>query len=623
MMDGRLLDYYSRELSYLRELGAEFAAEYPKIAGRLGMRDTEVVDPYVERLLEGFSFLAARIHLKMDAEFPRFSQRLLELVYPGYLSPLPAMAIVQIPPDLDVGNLASGYNLPAGTALRANVTAGEQTPCEFRTAHEVTLWPVRIAAVRMEPAPEDLPSALLDPQRTVRSVLRIRLETDGAARFADLPLERLSFFLGGQTQQAQHLLRLLLGEHVVAAAVRDPASKTPLYKSLPADAIRHEGLDAGQALLPDDMRAFSGHRILHEYFAYPSRLLFFSIGGLRDTLRTTGTACELLVLFDERAEELYRSVDARSLALYCTPAANLFPKRTDRMPVSRRQHEYHIVVDRSRPLDYEVYRVNRVTGHGGPDGREQTFLPFYSPHAHQRNSAGCYFSTRREPRLSSARQRGHHRSDYAGSEVFVSLVDQHEAPFSGELRHISVDALCTNRDLAILMPLGAKADFTLTVSAPAGTIKVLKGPSVPRASIAENEITWRLISHLGLNYLTLTDLDGTQGAAALRELLGLYADIADPALTKQIQGIRSVRVEPVCRALPHAGPIMYGRGVCITVLIEEAVFEPYDMHLFGAVLDQFLARHVSLNSFSELVIETLQRGEIGRWKPRIGCRPTA
>jgi type VI secretion system protein ImpG len=622
MMDGRLLDYYSRELSYLRELGAEFAAEYPKIAGRLGMRDTEVVDPYVERLLEGFSFLAARIHLKMDAEFPRFSQRLLELVYPGYLSPLPAMAIVQIPPDLDVGNLASGYALPAGTALRANVTAGEQTPCEFRTSHEVTLWPIRIASIRMEPAPEDLPAAF-DPRRTVRSVLRIRLETDGAVRFRDLPLERLSFFLGGQPQQAQHLLRLLLGQSVVAAVVRDPESKVPSYRPLPADAIRHEGFASGQALLPDDLRSFSGHRILHEYFAYPSRLLFFSIGGLRDALRQTGTACELLVLFDERADDLYRSVDARSLALYCTPAANLFPKRTDRMPVSRRQHEYHIVADRSRPLDYEIYRVNRVLGHGGADGREQEFLPFYSTHSRARGNTGCYFSTRREPRLASARQRGHQRSEYAGSELFVTLVDQQEAPYSGELRHVSVEALCTNRDLAILMPLGARSDFTLTVSAPAGAIKVLKGPTVPRASIAENEITWRLISHLGLNYLTLTDLDGAQGASALRELLGLYADLADPALVKQIQGIHSVRVEPVYRALPHPGPIMHGRGVCITVLIEEAVCDPYGMHLFGTVLDQFFARHVSLNSFSELVIETLQKGEIGRWKPRIGCRPTA
>ena len=91
-MDPRMLDHYNRELAYFREQGAEFATQFPKVAARLGMRDFEVADPYVERLLEGVAFMSARIQLKMDAEFPRFSQRLLDLIYPGYLAPTPAMA---------------------------------------------------------------------------------------------------------------------------------------------------------------------------------------------------------------------------------------------------------------------------------------------------------------------------------------------------------------------------------------------------------------------------------------------------------------------------------------------------------------------------------------------------
>ncbi|MGV2863947.1 type VI secretion system baseplate subunit TssF, partial [Achromobacter sp. AGC39] len=114
-MDARLLDYYNRELVYLRELGAEFAQAHPKVAGRLGMNATEVADPYVERLLEGFSFLTARIQMKMDAEFPRFSQRLLEVVYPNYLAPTPSMAIVQFAPSMNEGTLAGGFELPRGT----------------------------------------------------------------------------------------------------------------------------------------------------------------------------------------------------------------------------------------------------------------------------------------------------------------------------------------------------------------------------------------------------------------------------------------------------------------------------------------------------------------------------
>src|ERR687883_717551 len=105
-MDPRLLNYYNRELQHLREMGAEFAREFPKIAGRLGLEAFECADPYVERLLEGFAFLAARVQLKIDAEFPRFTQHLLELVYPHYLAPTPSMAVVQLKPDLTEGNLA-------------------------------------------------------------------------------------------------------------------------------------------------------------------------------------------------------------------------------------------------------------------------------------------------------------------------------------------------------------------------------------------------------------------------------------------------------------------------------------------------------------------------------------
>lgn len=144
-MDERFLDYYNRELTYLRQLGAEFAQQFPKIAGRLGMHGVDVADPYVERLLEGFCFLTARVQMKMDAEFPRFSQRLLDVVYPNALAPMPAMAIVQMTPDQNEGSLVRGFAVPAGTALQAKVASGEVTPCEFRTAHDLVLWPLAIS----------------------------------------------------------------------------------------------------------------------------------------------------------------------------------------------------------------------------------------------------------------------------------------------------------------------------------------------------------------------------------------------------------------------------------------------------------------------------------------------
>jgi type VI secretion system protein ImpG len=623
-MDARLLNYYNRELIYLRELGAEFAKAFPKTAGRLGMHGAEVNDPYVERLLEGFSFLTARIQLKMDAEFPRFSQRLLDVVYPNYLAPLPSMTIVAMQPNLGEGSLQAGYTLAAGTPLRAHLAPGEQTACEFRTAHAVTLWPLRLAEVRMSGEPGDLPLSRLRPGTTVRGALRLQLEVCGAASLRDLPLDQLTFFLSDAEGQALQLLELVLAHSVgvMCHSVSDPHRHGVL---LDADAIRHEGFDAQQALLPHSMRSFHGHRLLHEYFAFPARFLFFSIGHLRRTLQAIeGNTLALTILLDQTAPELERSVDTRSLALFCTPAVNLFPKRADRVAVSMQHYEHHVVVDRTRPLDYEVHSIEKVTGHEQAGGRLCEFQPFYGLSPDDPSSHGRYFSLRREPRfVGAARGRGGLPQGCSGSEVFLSLVDQHEAPFSDDLRHLSVEALCTNRDLAPLIPLGGNSDFSLRISAPVTAIKVLRGPTPPRPALAENALTWRLISQLSLDYLTLTDLDGSQGAQALRDLLELYAGAASADVLPQIQGVRSVQVGAVYNQLPQPGPLMFGRGVCVSLLLDELAFAGSSTYLFGAVMEQFFARHVSLNSFSELAVATLQRGTIKRWPPRIGCRPIA
>ena len=160
-MDPRLLDYYNRELAYLRELGAEFSRQHPKIAGRLGMSGIEVADPYVERLLEGFAFLSGRIHLKMDAEFPRFSQRLLELVYPHYLRPTPAIGVARLAPSLTEGGVTAAFQIPRHTLLRAPIAPGQVTACEFRTCHDVVLLPLDLAEAGIEGPAAPLPMASL------------------------------------------------------------------------------------------------------------------------------------------------------------------------------------------------------------------------------------------------------------------------------------------------------------------------------------------------------------------------------------------------------------------------------------------------------------------------------
>src|SRR5690606_2377092 len=235
LMDARLLDYYNRELVYMREMGAEFAQMYPKVAGRLGMHGTEVADPYVERLLEGFSFLTARIHLKMDAEFPRFSQRLLEVVYPNYLAPTPAMAVVQFSPSMNEGTLARGFDLPRGTLLRGRLPRGEQTPCEFMTGPAGRQWPLPVHAGEINGTPPDLPLTRLGfggRNGRVLSALPIRIEVCGGVRLEDMDLDQLVFHLAGQDLQMQRLLEVIMG-HTVAVLGHDTARPVSWINKLP------------------------------------------------------------------------------------------------------------------------------------------------------------------------------------------------------------------------------------------------------------------------------------------------------------------------------------------------------------------------------------------------------
>lgn len=340
-MDSKLLDYYNRELAYLREMGAEFAEQYPKVAGRLGMRGIDVADPYIERLMEGFAFLTSRVQLKMDAEFPRFSQRLLEIIYPNYLSPTPSMAIAELQPDSSKGDISNGFVVPRGTMMDSQTLKKSGITCSYTTAHDVTLQPVRIAGVELGGIPADIPLASLGLQHSgCVSALRIRLECYESVTLNNLQLDQLMFYLAGPDMQAQQLLELLM-QHSVGLVCQTVEAQ-PQRRALALDGLRQEGFAADQALLPNDLRNFEGYRLLQEYFAFPARFQFFSVNGLRPLLQSVREGkqglrqFEIVVLLDRHDAALERVVDAAHLALHCTPVINLFPKVAERIAINEK-----------------------------------------------------------------------------------------------------------------------------------------------------------------------------------------------------------------------------------------------------------------------------------------------
>ena len=620
-MDPRMLGTYNRELQHLREMGGEFAREFPKIAGRLGLESLECSDPYVERLIESFAFLAARVQLKIDDEFPRFSQHLLQMVYPHILAPTPSMAVLELQPNLSEGALADGLRVGRGAVLRSLAGRRAETACEYRTAHEVTLWPLELVGAEYTSFLADLGSLRLPGKG--KAALRLRLRAAAGLTMDHLALERLPLFLRGSDEIAMRLYELLMA-HTVALVARPGGPGQPECQVMVDASVSPLGFEDEQALLPYGPRCFQGYRLLQEYFAFPSRYMFVELGGLQQSVRRCADReLEIIVIFDTPDPRLENAVGSAQFALFCTPAVNLFPRRADRIHLGASASEYHVVPDRTRPMDFEVHTVTEVIGYGNGSDDKQEFLPFYATSDQTSASSAAYYTVSRQPRLLSTKQRAQGaRSSYVGSEVFLALVDPDEAPFRSQLKQLAVAVTCSNRDLPLHLPLGQGAsDFSLETGAPVAAVRCVAGPTAPRPSYAHGDPTWRLISHLSLNHLSLTDAADGGGASALRELLALYGDCGDAVIRRQIEGVRSVTSWPVTRRLPLPGPAAFGRGIQVTLCCDEGAFEGAGVFLLGAVLERFFSKHVSLNSFTETALETVQRGEIARWPARIGRRP--
>jgi type VI secretion system protein ImpG len=409
------------------------------------------------------------------------------------------------------------------------------------------------------------------------------------------------------------------------AVVVQPATRpVKRQKVLDASCIRRVGFEDSQKMLPYGARSFSGYRLLHEYFAFPQRFMFVELADLGGAIQICDeNQLDVIILFREPRAGLEGMVGADNFRLFCSPAINLFEKRLDRILISDKFSEFHVVPDRTRSQDFEVYKITKVVGYGARSDQLQEFLPFYLARDLGDSGAGYYAVNRvpRTPAQASGVRRQRSRT-YAGSEVYLSLVDSTNAPYSADLKQLGVEALCTNRDLPLHIPIGVgTSDFTMDETAPCTSIRCLGAPTSPKPSYAESETAWRIINHLSLNYLSLVNTNEREGASALRDILKLYGSTADPQIRKQIDGVRSISCRPTTRRIVTPGSMAFARGLEVTLTIDEASFEGSGVFLLGAVLEQFFAGYVSINSFTETIVKTLERGEIMRWAMRGGCRP--
>lgn len=615
-MRSELLEYYERELSFLRQMGAEFAEKYPKVAARLQLEPDKCDDPHVERLLEAFAFLSARVRLKIDDEFPEITEALLGILYPTFLAPMPSASVVQFVLNPEQVSLQTGQTVAKGATLASAPVDG--IPCRFRTAYPVTIWPIELRTARFEQAPP----VTIDG-RDARTMLRLELRVLGDTPVGDLkekaaegeerPLSSLRFYLQGEGRTVYALYEALFND-VLAVEIR-PSANAPDSAAvvLGPEALRPAGFADDESLLPTPDRLFKGYRLLHEYFTFPEKFLFVDLTGLerlrggafKDTLDV-----RILLARPFAAE---RGVTAQTFRLHATPVVNLFPLVAEPIRVHQLTHEYRVVPNVRRPGAHEVWSVDRVTSTSADAESVRTYEPFFA-FRHDAERAG-------QTALWHATRRPSERKDDEGTEVFLTLVDMNFDPSVPDTDTLSVHVTCSNRDLPARLPFGnPDGDFQLEGPGVFTAIRSLVKPTACLRPPLRRGAHWRLISHLALNVLSLVEREGDGGPEALREILRLY-DVADSSVTRQqidgISGLSSRRVVRPVRDL-HPG---FVRGLEVSIEFDEQNFVGSGFFLFASVLERFLALYSSINSFSQLVASTKQReGVVRRWPPRTGSQ---
>lgn len=619
-MRDELLGYYERELVFLRQMGAEFARKYPKIAGRLLLEPDKCEDPHVERMIEAFAFLASRVHLKIDDEFPEITESLLNVLYPHYLAPIPSMSIVQFALDPQQGKLTAGYTIPRDAVLYSQPIHG--TPCRFRTSYPVTLWPVEVRGASLES---------MDPVDTrgkwSEAAIKISLRCTNNTELSKLFLgedksrviESLRFFIHGDPQLVYPLYEMIFN-NATRVEMRPVGRKKkthglarlPSPIVLPAGTLRAVGFESDEGLLPYTARSFMGYRLLTEYFAFPDKFLFFDVTRLDEAARA-GFGDEFdIVIYLRDVTPPRSTVDAGTFQLGCAPIVNLFQKAAEPVQLTQQQNEYHVVPDVHRQMATEVYSIDSVTSADPYLHETREFQPFYSyRHTYGRDQDRTFWYASRRPS---------HRMDDAGTEVFLSLVNLDFNPHVPAVETITVHATCTNRDLPGKLPFGAReGDFEIEGTAPLSSVRCLKKPTDTLRPPLRHGAQWRLISHLSLNLLSIVEGEQNGGPSPLREILMLYDFMDSSATRKQIGGISKLKSQRVVRHLGARVGTGFVRGIETAIEFDEDQYVGSGLFLFASVLERFLGLYASVNSFSQLVATTQQReGVLKRWPPRAG-----
>jgi len=611
-MREELLEYYERELAYMRQLGGKFAEKYPRVASRLLLEADRCDDPHVERLLEAFAFLAARIHLRVDDDFPEVTSALLGIVAPHYLRPIPSMTIVECQVDPEQGKQTAGKVVPRGTAIATKRLVDGQ-PCRFRTAYPVELWPFTVGECEWRQ-----PERLADPVRVpgAAGALRVRLQCGRDVSFAQISPSRLVFHLTGETNVV-HTLYELLCRNCISILVRNPQQRGSRTFPIQVSQLRAMGFEEDESLLPYPRRSFDGYRLLQEYFTFSEKFLFFELSGL-EAIQLAGCAQDAEILFccsrfdrPERSQDLETGVSARTLRLGCTPVVNLYSQVAEPILITHTKHEYPVIAHARRRDMMEIHSIDEVLASNTTRRESIALEPLYSYRFQARKETGrtYWHAVRRRNEL----------GEREPSNMHIALVDVDGILTEPNAEVLTVRCTCSDFDLPSRLPFGLEdGDFTAEDYPSIRQITALRRPSPSYDPPRAKGQLWRLVSQLSLNYLSLSE----EGTVSFQEILRLHNFTDSSYLENQIGGISQVSSKPHFAIMRSVYGDLPARGTRVEIEFDERQFVGGGVYLFANVLDRFLGCYTSINSFCQLAARTAQRKELlGEWPPKAGYKP--
>jgi type VI secretion system protein ImpG len=608
--------YFEREYNFLQIAGEEFAEKHQAIAGNLRLSERQRKDPFVERLMEAFAFLAGRIHERLDDEIPEFTGGLLEQLFPQMLRPFPSCAILES--EAMSGAVSRPLTIPAGSEVQTptgkytvkyKVAAAPDEPTRsvekmenaefiFRTTDDLTVRPMRMKDVRLE--------TNLDGT----SVLILRVQPDRNVPYESLQLDRVRLYLHG-AESIKYPLLHFFGKNVQNIEVREvqgvtsnSAAMDGCKVSIPAfnDAITADRING--ELLPYSRQSFKGYRLLQEYFAFPERFFFVDIEGLDSfTASDEGSAFDVIVRFDRRLLLDLRPT-VKNILLHCVPVINLFDRPVEEVTVNRRMPEYYITPDLTRRKSREIYSVNRVDGIS--ENRKQQFQ--YIPVTGY-DILDTYDPEYEYKRFFSIVRRESH-ADMAETSIRLFGSSMEEEDFPKEI--LSISATLSNGFLpSKYLEAGS---ITEPLDFPAGIkVKNLTVPSEVLPYPERKNFLWVLIAHLSLSYTTLAQTD------TLKTVLSLYNWFPshNNPNKKRIEGIIKVYQPSVKNIYRNRGLI---RGIEFKIEVDGRNFEhgEGDVFLFGSILNKFLSEYVTINSYVILTLTDIFTKKEYTWEPGTG-----